>query len=252
PELRKLRGYKRRSLLEATNRELMKVQGMVGRGTLKGKDNIGVRVGKVVNKYKVAKHFVLDIKDHGFDFHIDEKKVAEEAALDGIYVLRTSLAKGQLSTEDTVRSYKNLSQVERAFRSMKTLDLKVRPIHHRLEDRVRAHIFLCMLACYVEWHMREVWRSVLFCDEDQELKKTRDPVAPAKRSKAALEKVHSKVLSDGSVVHSFQTLLKMLSTVVRNRCRVPAGGPNAPTFDVVTTPTAEQQRAYRLLETIAV
>lgn len=252
PELRKLRGYKRRSLLEATSRELTKVQGMVGRGTLVGKDKIGVRVGTVVNKYKVAKHFVLDIKDQSFDFHIDEKKVAEEAALDGIYVLRTSLAKEQLSTEDTVRSYKNLSQVERAFRSMKTMDLKVRPIHHRLEDRVRAHIFLCMLACYVEWHMREAWRPVLFCDEDQEHKKTRDPVAPAKRSEAALEKAYSKVLADGSAVHSFQTLLKILSTIVRNRCRVPAGGPNTPTFDVVTTPTAEQQRAYKLLEAIVV
>ena len=158
----------------------------------------------------------------------------------------------RLSRLDGIFSAKNLSQVERAFRSMKTMDLKVRPIHHRLEDRVRAHIFLCMLACYVEWHMREAWRSVLFCDEDQESKKTRDPVAPAKRSDAALEKAYSKVLADGSAVHSFQTLLKMLSTVVRNRCRVPAGGPNAPTFDVVTTPTAEQQRAYKLLETIAV
>jgi transposase len=252
PELRKLRGYKRRSLLEATSRELTKVQGMVGRATLGGKDQIGVRVGKVVNKYKVAKHFVLDIQDHSFNFRIDEKKVEDEAALDGIYVLRTSLTKKQLSTEDTVRSYKNLSQVERAFRSMKTMDLKVRPIHHHLEDRVRAHIFLCMLACYVEWHMREAWRSVLFCDEDQERKNTRDPVAPARRSEAALEKVHSKVLADGSAVHSFQTLLKMLSTIVRNRCRVPVGGPSVPTFDVVTTPTAEQQRAYKLLEAIRV
>jgi len=252
PELRKLRAHKRRSLLEATGRELAKVQGMVARGTLAGKDTIGVRVGTVVNKYKVAKHFVLAIEDQGFSFHIDEEKVAAEAALDGIYVLRTSLAKERLSTEDTVRSYKNLSQVERAFRSIKTMDLKVRPIHHHLEDRVRAHIFLCMLACYVEWHMREVWRSVLFCDEDQELKKTRDPVAPAKRSKAALEKVHSKVLADGSAVHSFQTLLKLLSTIVRNRCRVPTDGPNAPTFDVLTTPTAEQQRAYNLLGAIAV
>jgi len=252
PELRKLRGHKRESLLDATSRELAKVQTMVARGTLAGKDNIGVRVGRVINKYKVAKHFVLDIKDNLFNFHIDTEKVAAEAALDGIYVLRTSLVKERLSTEDIVRSYKNLSQVERAFHSMKTMDLKVRPIHHRLENRVRAHIFLCMLAYYVEWHMREAWRSVLFCDEDQECKKTRDPVAPTKRSKAALEKVHSKMLTDGSAVHSFQTLLKLLSTVVRNRCRVPVNGPNASTFDVVTTPTAEQQRACDLLEGIKV
>ena len=252
PELRKLRAHKRRSLLEATGRELAKVQAMVARNTLAGKDKIGLRAGTVVNKYKVAKHFVLDIEDQSFSFHVDEENVAAEAALDGIYVLRTSLAKERLSTEDTVRSYKNLSQVERAFRSIKTMDLKVRPMHHHLEDRVRSHIFLCMLAFYVEWHMREAWRSVLFCDEDQERKKARDPVAPAKRSKAALEKVNSKVLADGSAVHSFHTLLKLLSTVARNRCRVPAAGPNAPTFDVVTTPTTEQQRAFNLLETIAV
>ena len=253
PELRKLRGHKRQALLDATTRELTKVQAMLTRGTIEdGKDKIGLRVGAIINKYKMAKHFVLDIQDQNFSFSVNAEKVAEETTLDGIYVLRTSLAQKRLSTEDTVRSYKSLSQVERAFRSMKTMDLKVRPIHHRLEDRVRAHIFLCMLACYVEWHMREAWRSVLFCDEAQELKKTRDPVAPAKRSKGALEKVHSKVLIDGSAVHSFQTLLKLLSTVVRNRCRVPASGLNAPTFDVVTTPTAEQQRAYNLLEAIAV
>jgi transposase len=251
PELRKLRGHKRQSLLEATTRELTKVQAMVARGTIEGKDKIGLRIGTVINKYKVAKHFVLNIEDHDFGFHVDEEKVAEEATLDGIYVLRTSLTKERLSTEDTVRSYKSLSQVERAFRSMKTMDLKVRPIHHRLEDRVRAHIFLCMLAYYVEWHMREAWRSVLFCDEALQLKVTRDPVAPAKRSKIALKKVHSKTLADGSVTHSFQTLLKMLSTLVRNRCRVPASGLNAPTFDVATTPSAEQQRAFDLLEAVA-
>lgn len=251
PELRKLRGHKRRSLLEATERELTKVQAMAARGTIEGKDMIGLRVGAIVNKYKMAKHFILDIEERSLNFRVDDENVAAEAALDGIYVLRTSLPEERLSTEDIVRSYKSLSQVERAFRSMKTMDLKIRPIRHRLEDRVRAHIFLCMLAYYVEWHMREALRSVLFCDEAQELKKTRDPVAPAKRSKAALEKASSKVLADGGAVHSFQTLLKMLSTIVRNRCRVPASGPNAPTFDVVTTPTAEQQRAYKLLEAIA-
>lgn len=254
PELRKLRGHKRRSLLDATVRELEKVRRMVQRGRLKGKgaDEIGVRVGKVVNKYKMHKHLVLDIRDGYFDFHIDEQKVAAEAALDGIYVIRTSLDGKQCSAEDAVRHYKRLVFIEQAYRSMKTIDLKVRPIRHHIEDRVRAHIFLCMLAYYVEWFMREAWRELLFCDEDQEAKKTRDPVAPAKRSDAALHKVHSKVLDDGSEVHSFRTMLVRLSQIVRNLCRVRSMGPDAPTFEVVTTPDAKQRRAYELLERIAV
>ncbi len=254
PELRKLRGHKRRSLLEATSRELEKVRSMVERGRLKGKgqDEIGVRVGKVVNKYKMSKHFVLDIQDGHFDFHIDEKKVEAETALDGIYVIRTSLVEKQASAEDAVRHYKKLVLIEQAYRSLKTIDLKTRPIRHHTEDRVRAHIFLCMLACYVEWYMREAWRSLLFCDEDQAAKKTRDPVAPAKRSEAALDKVHAKVLDDGTEVHSFQTLLKLLSAVVRNVCRVPRAGRDAPTFEVVTTPNAKQRRAYELVENIEV
>jgi transposase len=250
PELRKLRGHKRRSLLDATSRELEKVRTMVQRGRLKGKDQgeIGVRVGEVINKYKMAKHVVLDIRDSFFDFHIDEKKVAAEAALDGIYVIRTSLEEDQASAEDAVRHYKKLVLIEQAYRSLKTIDLKTRPIRHYTEDRVRAHIFLCMLAYYVEWHMREAWRELLFCDEDQEAKNTRDAVAPAQRSKAALNKVHSRVLDDGSEVHSFQTLLKLLSAVVRNVCRVPRAGPDAPTFEVVTTPNAKQRRAFDLLD----
>jgi len=209
-----------------------------------------VRVGKVVNKYKVGKHFKLDILDDQFDFEIDQDKVAAEAALDGIYVVRTSLAEKRMSSDDTVRSYKLLCQVERAFRSLKTIDLKVRPIRHNREDRVRAHIFLCMLAYYVQWHMLQAWRPLLFCDEDQEAKKTRDPVAPAQRSKAALEKVHSRTLDDGSEAHSFQTLLQSLSGIVRNVCRVPGAPAEVPTFDVVTTYSAKQQRTYELLKTI--
>ncbi len=252
PELRKLRGHKRQSLLEATNGELKKIQSMVARGKLKGKgaDEIGVRVGKVIDKYKMSKHIVLDIRDGFFDFHVDEKKVEAETALDGFYVIRTSLDKERASAEDAVRHYKKLTLIEQAYRSLKTIDLKTRPIRHHTEDRVRAHIFICMLAYYVEWHMREAWRSQLFCDEDQEAKKTRDAVAPAKRSKAALNKVHAKVLDDGTEVHSFQTLLKLLSAIVRNVCRVPRAGPDAPTFEVVTTPNAKQQRAFDLLEGI--
>jgi hypothetical protein len=238
------------AVLDSLGKRLESIGSEVKLGKHGGRDKIGMRVGKTIDKHKVAKHFVLEIRDDGFDFHIDEHKVAAEAALDGIYVIRTSLPESRLSADDTVRRYKSLSQVERAFRSFKTVDLKVRPIHHRLETRVRAHIFLTMLAYYVEWTMREAWRPLLFCDEDQEAKKTRDPVAPAKRSDVALHKVHSKKLEDGTAVHSFQTLLKRLSTIVRNVCRVPGADPDAPTFHVVTTPDPTQQRAYDLLETI--
>jgi hypothetical protein len=250
PELARRRAQKRQSLLEATVQELEKVHRMVERGRLRGQDDIGVRVGKVVNKYKVGKHFKLDIQDDRFGFEIDQEKVLAEAALDGIYVIRTSLSEQRMGADDTVRSYKRLVQVERAFRSLKTMDLKVRPIRHRLENRVRVHIFLCMLAHYVQWHMLEAWRPLLFCDEDQEAKAKRDPVAPAKRSEAALRKVRSKTLDDGSAAHSFQTLLKVLSSIVRNICHVPGAGPDDPTFEVVTTPSAKQQRAYDLLGTI--
>ena len=251
PELAKLRAHKRQALLAATVKALETVRGMVGRGTLKGREAIGVRVGKVVNKYKVAKHVRLEIHDDRFEFQIDEARVAAEAALDGIYVIRTSVPPERLAAADAVRHYKRLSDVERAFRSLKTIDLKVRPIHHRLESRVRAHIFLCLLAYYVEWHMREAWRPLLFSDEDQAAKLTRDPVAPATRSAAALRKVHTKVLDDGTPVHSFSTLLKDLSRIVRNVCRPRGAEPEAPTFEIVTTPHPTQQRAYDLLKTIA-
>lgn len=252
PELAERRAAKRQSLLEATTRELDKVSGMVERGRLRGEDKIGVRVGKVVNKYKVAKHFVLDISDDAFSFHIDEDKVAAEAALDGIYVVRTSLLKTRMDAAQTVRSYKQLSQAERAFRSFKTVDLMVRPIRHHLEDRVRAHIFLCMLAYYVLWHMREAWRPLLFADEDQQAKEERDPVAPAKRSEAAMRKVRTKRLDDGTVVHSIDTLLGHLAAIVRNTCRCRGAGPDEPTFDMDTTPDDKQRQALDLLKTIAV
>jgi transposase len=250
-ELGKLRAHKRASLLEATKKELEKVRGMVERGRLSGQAKIGVRVGRVVNKYKVAKHFALEIENTRFDFKVLEDAVKAEAALDGIYVIRTSLSKKQMSAPEAVRSYKALSNVERAFRSMKTLDLEVRPIHHRLADRVRAHIFLCMLAYYVEWHMLEAWRPLLFSDEDQSAKANRDPVAPAQRSANALVKVTTHTLDDGTPTHSFRTLLQDLATIVRNTCRTPNAGDQARTFTVVTTPSAKQQRALSLLESIS-
>ena len=252
PLLAKLRAHTRQSLIEATTREFEKVQGMVTRGRLKGADEIGLRVGQVANKYHVAKHFELEISDGSFAFRLLSEKVAAEAALDGIYVIRTSLGPERLNPDDTVRSYKLLSNVERAFRSLKTVDLHVRPIFHHLEARVRAHIFLCMLAYYVQWHMLEAWRELLFSDEDQQAKLTGDPVAPAERSPSALQKVATHTLDDGTEAHSFRTLLKELSTIVRNVCRRKQSPDNEPTFTMATTANAKQQRALDLLEAIAV
>ena len=247
PELAKLRAHKREALLAATTEELEKVRNMVARGKLKGSGEIGVRVGKVVNKYKVAKHFELNITNHSFKFSLLREQMAAEAALDGIYVIRTGVPKQTMSGGDVVRNYKALSSVERAFRSLKTVDLKIRPIHHHLETRVRAHIFLCLLAYYVEWHMREAWRELMFADEDQAAKAKRDPVAPARRSAAAEEKARSKQLDDGTPVHSFHTLLEELSTIVRNTCRVPQ---TASTFPMLTIPNDLQLRARELIDKI--
>lgn len=252
PELAKLRGHKRRALLEATQKELQKVRASVEAGRLRGKDKIGVRVGRVVNKYKVAKHFELTIEDRRFGFKVLEEQVTAEAALDGIYVIRTSVPKKRMSAADAVRNYKALSNVERAFRALKTVDLKVRPIHHRLENRVRAHIFLCMLAYYLEWHLIEAWRPLLFADEDQAAKAERDPVAPAERSEEALQKALTHTLQDGTEAHSFRTLLEDLSTIVRNTCRTPGPLERSGTFDLITTPTSKQRRALELIDTINV
>jgi hypothetical protein len=250
PELGTLRAHKRQDLLAATTAALERIQRRVAGGRLRGRAEIGLRVGRVINQYKVAKHFRVTITDATFTFAIRTDRVATEAALDGIYVIRTNVTAAKLSAADAVRHYKALSQVERAFRSLKTIDLHVRPIHHRLADRVRSHIFLCMLAYYVEWHMREAWRPLLFADEDQRAKARRDPVAPARRSAAAEEKAVTHRLADGTMVHSFRTLLQDLSTIVRNACRV-RGHEDAPTFTVTTTPSPEQRRAFALLKRIA-
>jgi Transposase DDE domain len=192
------------------------------------------------------------IEETGFEFQRLEKQIAAEAALDGLYVIRTSVPKKQMTSAEAVRSYKALAEVERAFRSMKTIDLHIRPIHHRLEGRVRAHIFLCMLAYYVEWHMREAWREPMFADEDLERKKHRDPVAAAERSEAALDKVATRKLADGSPVHSFRTLLDDLSTIMRNTCEARVGKNRGSTFQMTTTPNPAQHRALQLLQAIAV
>jgi transposase len=250
PELAKLRTHTREDLLASTERNLEKIKTRVDAGKLTGADAIGVRVGKVINQYKVGKHFELTIGETNFTYTRKARSIAAEAALDGIYIIRTSVPAARMDAPDCVRNYKALANVERAFRSLKTVDLKVRPIHHRTADRVRAHILLCMLAYYVEWHMREAWRELMFADTDQQAKATRDPVAPAKRSAAALAKAANHTLADGTAVHSFASLLAELATIVRDTCRTPGAGPDTPTFNVVTTPNEKQKRALELIQQI--
>ena len=236
--------------IESIDKQLVNLSQKVDKGQLHGQDKIGVRVGKVINKYKVGKHFELDIRDNDFSFDINQDNVKKEAALDGIYIVRTSLPKERIDADETVRSYKLLSQAERAFRSFKTVDLMVRPIRHRLEKRVRAHIFLCMLAYYVQWHMMEAWRPLLYADEDQEAKVLRDPVAPAKRSDSAMEKIRTKRLDDGSRVYSFRSLLGHLRAIVRATCRCPDEKNTSATFVMTTRRNPKQQKAFDLLQTI--
>lgn len=249
-QLAALRAHKRQELLSATERNLQPIKDRVDAGRLKGSEAIALRVGKVINQYKVAKHFDLDIGDERFTFTRRHEAIAAEAALDGIYIIRTSVDAARMEAADCVRNYKALANVERAFRSLKTVDLKVRPIHHRTADRVRAHILLCMLAYYVEWHMREAWRELMFADTAQAAKATRDPVAPAQRSQQAQEKVASHTVEDGSPAHSFATLMAELGSLVRNTCRTPGAGPEAPTFDIVTTPNPTQRHALDLIRQI--
>jgi transposase len=250
PELAKRRAHKRDDLLACTECSLEKVRDRVRAGRLTGQDRIGVAVGRVINQYQVAKHFELTIEDAALRWSRNAESIRAEAALDGLYIIRTSVPTERMDGPECVRSYKALAQVERAFRSLKTVDLKVRPIHHRTAARVRAHILLCMLAYYVEWHMREAWRELLFADTEQQAKAMRDPVAPAKRSPAALDKVASRQLDDGSPVHSFRTLLDALSGIVRNTCRAPGAAAEEPTFEVVTTAAAPQRRALDLIAQI--
>ena len=250
PELARLRVHTRDALLLATQNNLQQVQARVEAGKLAGRDKIGVAAGKVVNQYKVAKHFELVITDATFGFARNEDSIRAQAALDGLYIIRTSVPVDRMDAPTCVRTYKSLAQVELAFLSMKMMDLKVRPIHHHLEGRVRAHIFLCMLAYYVEWHMREAWRELMFADEDQAAKLVRDPVAPAKRSGAAIKKVRSRTLQNSSPVHSWHTLMAELATVVRNTCRTPGGATDAPSLEIITTPNPTQKRALDLINQI--
>jgi len=255
PLLAEERARKREDLLQGTEKELNKIVAATQREKrrLKGKGEIGLRVGKVLNRYKVGKHFKLEITEEAFSYQRVTEKIVAEAALDGVYVIRTRVPADTLNAEETVRRYKDLSAVEQAFRSLKMIDIRVRPIYHRLPDRVRGHILLCMLAYYVVWHMRRALAPMLFEDEDKEIAEAlRDSVvSPAKRSPSAEGKARTKRTADGGPAHSFQTLLKDLSTIVKNRVQPkisPLGtGEKASEFVMVTIPTPVQARAFELL-----
>ncbi len=248
PYLAEERTRKRLELLAATEAELNKITTAVTRTRrpLRGKDKIALRVGKVINSCKMAKHFVIKIADDSFTFHRDEDKITAEAALDGIYVLRTSVDEAVLDTDEVVSSYSALAYVERVFRGFNT-DLDIRPIRHRTEERVRAHVFLRMLSYYVSFHMERSLASMLFKDDDHdacEAART-SPVAPAERSQRALKKIATKRSEDNQPAHSFATLLGDLATIAANRVRPIDADLDA--FTVITTPTPIQRRAFDLL-----
>ena len=249
PLLAQERRRKRRELLEATEKELERISREVARRsrTPLRKEEIGEKVGRVINRFKMGKHYTLTIEEGVFSFAREEEKIRREEALDGIYVVRTSERADDLSSEDAVRGYKNLTQVERAFRSLKGIDLMVRPIWHHTEDHVRAHILLCMLAYYVEWHMRKALAPLLFDDEELgENRKKRDPVKPAKPSSSAKKKKTLRLTPDGLVVQSFDTLLEELGTRCRNRCRIKSD-PKGSTFYQLSEMTPLQKKAFQLL-----
>jgi Transposase DDE domain len=241
------RARKREALLVATETDLARIQAAVARETkpLRGRDKIGLRIGRVLGRRKMAKHFQLSIEDATFRFARDQGSIDREAALDGFYVLRTNVAQAELDSAATVLAYKSLAQVERAFRTIKTTDLEVRPIHHRLAGRVRAHVFLCMLAYYVMFHMRQALAPMLFDDHDRNAAAARtSPVAAAKVSTAAKRKAASRMTDDGQKVHSFRTLLQDLATLARNVVRVG----DAPPALVLTSPTKLQQAIFSKLD----
>ncbi len=242
PALAQDRARKREELLLASERELDKVVEAGQAGRLKSKAATGLRVGKIVGRYKVGKHFLLDITETGFSYRRDSEGIASEAALDGIYVIRTSVDEARLDAQEVVRSYKLLALVERVFKTMKAVDFQVRPVHHRLAERVRAHIFICLLAYYVRWHMERAWAPLLFKDEDRP--RAGDVVAPARRSASALAKARTQRLADDSPVHSFRSLLAQLATLTKNTVRVPS---SEATFDKLAVPTPLQARALQLL-----
>jgi transposase len=237
------RTRKREDLLQATERDLQQIADRVQKGTLTGASEIGLALGPALKRYRVKKHFEIQVTDSTFAYQRKTVQIEAEAALDGFYVLRTSVPDTQLDTVGVVRSYKNLEQVERAFKTFKGPELEIRPIHHHLETRVRAHVFLCMLAYYLTWHLKQAWAPLLFKDETPPT--TSDPVAKATRSPQAKRKTQTKQTVTGERCHSYKTLIAELATLTRNTIRLP--NTNA-TFHKLTEPTPTQARAQQLAE----
>ena len=244
PYLADQRARKRAELLAATEKLLKPIKDRVQAGRLSGAADIGKAVGKVVGKYKVAKHFHTTITDDSFTYHRNQKTIDAQAALDGIYVIRTSVEADALSPAQVVEAYKDLANIERDFRSIKTDDLQIRPIRHRLEDRVKAHLLICMLARYLVWHLQKAWAPLTFTDENPPARD--NPVAPAQRSTHADAKAAYKCDADGNPLHSFQGLLKHLATLTRNKIRYHHTDVE---IDKLTDPTATQRRAFDLINT---
>jgi hypothetical protein len=232
PALATERARKRLALLEATDTELFKIVAAVAAGRLADAGKIGVRVGKVVGRYKMAKHYILDITDDRFAFTRHQDQITAEAALDGIYIIRTTVPVEQMDAANVVATYKSLARVERDFRSIKSIDLDLRPIHHWTQDRVRAHVFICMLAAYLAWHLRQAWAPLTFTDESRP--EPADPVAPARRSQGADAKAVTKTTTGGQPARSFTSLLDHLVTLTRNHLRV--AGHDESGFDLLAIP----------------
>lgn len=250
PLLAEKRQHTREALLEKTESALEEISAATRRKTrpLKGMDKIGIRVGRTLQKHGMGKHFITTITEDEFTYQRDESKIEAEAALDGIYIVRTSLDSEAMGADEVVLAYKNLARVERGFRCMKNIDLKVRPIYHRLDDRIKSHIFLCMLSYYVEWHLRTRIKPVLFEDQDRESveSKRASVVAPAPRSHAAHAKEATKRTGDNWPVHSFQTLLQDMGTLCHNEVSVAGSDPGTDTFMIKTKPTEFQNHVLNL------
>ncbi len=241
PALGAERARKRSELLDATEAALAKVAATVGAGRLRRPEKIGIRVGRVLNRYKMSKHFAIEIADGSLRYERKQAAIDTEAASDGIYVIRTSVDSERLSAPQVVSAYKDLAQVEQAFRSLKTVDLEVRPVHHRLARRVRAHLLVCLLAYYLTWHLRQTWAPLTYTDEEPPARP--DPVAKAQRSPAAATKARKGRTTDGLVAHSYREIIDILGGLPRNVVAV--GG--AAQVEVLTTPNQIQRRAFELL-----
>jgi hypothetical protein len=245
PALATERARKRLALLESTDTELAKIVATVVAGRLAGAGKIGIRVGKVIGRYKMAKHYTLDISDTTFAFIHDTDAITAEAALDGLYVIRTTVSPEQMNAAKVVATYKSLARVERDFRSLKAIDLDLRPIHHYTESRVRAHVFICMLAAYLVWHLRQAWTPLTFTDEHRP--DPLDPVAPARRSQGADAKAATKTTTENLQARSFTSLLDHLATLTRADLRY-GDNDTGPTVPTLAEPTPTQRRAFELLD----